>query len=82
MQVTIADVDGDGQLEMLLADSSGTVACVRHDGTECWSKRLEGACAMKCEIRSDFPQSLAWVDARVGKGVAARAWRLVYMAGG
>lgn len=43
IQVTIADVDGDQQLEMLLADSSGTVACVKHDGTECWNRRLEGA---------------------------------------
>eukprot|EP00752_Nemacystus_decipiens_P003264 g3021.t1 len=42
-QVTIADVNRDGQLEMLLADSSGTVACVRHDGTERWNKRLEGS---------------------------------------
>lgn len=43
VQVAIADVDRDGQLEMLLADSSGTVACVRHDGTECWRTRVEGA---------------------------------------
>lgn len=42
-QVVIADVHGDERLEMLLADSSGAVVCVKHDGKECWNKALSGA---------------------------------------
>ena len=55
IQVAIADVDRDGQLELLLADSSGTVACVRHDGTECWSTRLEGTQRARRKEREDRP---------------------------
>lgn len=43
VQVVIADVHGDERLEMLLADSSGAVVCVTHDGKECWNKVLSGA---------------------------------------
>ncbi|CBJ28983.1 conserved unknown protein [Ectocarpus siliculosus] len=42
-QVVIADVHGDERLEMLLADSSGAVVCVKHDGKECWNKALSGS---------------------------------------
>ncbi|CAN0160055.1 unnamed protein product, partial [Ectocarpus sp. 13 AM-2016] len=41
--VVVADVHGDERLEMLLADSSGAVVCVKHDGKECWNKALSGS---------------------------------------
>lgn len=41
--MVIFDVDGDQHLEMLLADASGTVVCVKDDATELWNKRLPGA---------------------------------------
>ena len=40
--MAVADVDGDGQLEMLFGDSSGVVACVKPDGSECWNIHLSG----------------------------------------
>lgn len=63
--MAIADVDGDQQLEMLLADSSGTVACVNHDGTECWNRRLQGA--LKIRANPNLPEASFGVDACVGR---------------
>ncbi|CAM9778452.1 unnamed protein product, partial [Hapterophycus canaliculatus] len=42
-QVVIADVDRDQQLEMLFGDSAGVVVCIKHDGAECWLRRLPGS---------------------------------------
>lgn len=54
VQVVVADVHGDERLEMLLADSSGAVVCVKHDGKECWNKALSGASSRQEQSNNDF----------------------------
>ena len=32
----VHDIDGDNKLDMVVGDSSGNVACIKHDGTLLW----------------------------------------------
>ena len=44
-QVVAADVDADGALELIAADSVGSVAAWRADGTPVWEVQTSGLCA-------------------------------------
>lgn len=40
--IAVADLDGDGTLEMVMADARGEVSAKRGDGSEFWNHREEG----------------------------------------
>lgn len=42
LQVAVADVTGGDDLELLFGDVSGLLVCLKPDGTEAWTSRLEG----------------------------------------
>ncbi|KAL8592584.1 hypothetical protein ACOMHN_026514 [Nucella lapillus] len=42
-QVTVTDVDNDGQLELIAIDVSGNILCFRGDGTTVWTSEISGS---------------------------------------
>lgn len=43
-QVAVEDVNGDGQLELVVADRSGNIECYTADGRVLWQTRLSSSC--------------------------------------
>ena len=43
VQVTVADVDSDGQLELIAVDTSGNVLCFHGDGSTVWTSEASGS---------------------------------------
>lgn len=41
-QVTVADLDRDGKLNIVTIDTSGNVVCMRTDGTTVWEAEING----------------------------------------
>jgi hypothetical protein len=44
-QVAVADVDNDGEIELLVGDNRGNVAAFRHDGKELWERHVRSLIA-------------------------------------
>lgn len=42
LKVAVADVDEDQQLEMFFGDGSGSLVCLKANGTKCWSREVGG----------------------------------------
>ena len=42
LQVTVADINTDSQLDLVAIDTSGNVACVNNDGTLAWEVEISG----------------------------------------
>lgn len=48
-QVTVADVDADGQLEVVAGDTRGTLAVFTKEGTELWERHVASAITQACD---------------------------------
>ena len=62
VQVTVADVDADGKLEIVAADTHGTLAVFTAAGTELWERHVKSGIAQASSsgispavLRTDSP---------------------------
>ena len=76
-QVAVADVDGDGHLDMCAVDFKSNIACFTRDGEDLWDRQISGVAA---QVLWHLPPPRSSGDAAAqGAGGAgnASAWAVI-----
>ena len=70
VQVVTADINGDGETEVVAADTRGNVAAFNSRGGEVWERHLKSLIAQVCPLQH-CPVSRKWCASAARTGAVA-----------